>query len=231
MLLLMAVPRRHRPVMISTARICSSCGVAWLADGTAPQAYCSLACSSAAKAVRYARQKRAEWHGRQMPEDIKYAVRIKIAHALNGGYDEDARRLAPETRRAVRERDRDRCVLCEGTGTEIDHIDGPDSSLSNLRLLCSACHRTITEAHLHPVTDDSDLDLWNQLMTRISSEEPTRSCDEPNWNWRAWCATHGLADPETAALLDDDDMEARGDGDDSGYGPDSYWAHSLAKDD
>lgn len=215
----------------STARICSSCGVAWLADGTAPQAYCSLNCSSTAKAVRYGRQKAAEWRGQQMPEDIRYALRIKIAHALNGGYDEDARRLPADTRQAVHNRDRSRCVLCGAPGTEIDHIDGPDSSLTNLRLLCTPCHRTVTEAHLRPVTESRHLELRDAIITRINSPEPIRPCDEPNWNWRAWCRTHGLADPETAQLLDDDDMEARGDGDDSGYGPDSYWAHSMAQDD
>ena len=166
-----------------------------------------------------------------MPEDIKYALRIKIAHALNGGYDEDARRLSPETRQAVRDRDHDRCVLCGDAGTEIDHIDGADDSLVNLRLLCGHCHQTVTEEHLRPITEDRDKVLRDEILARINSEEPMRPCDQPNWNWRAWCAAHGLADPEEAHLLENDDVEARGDGDDSGYGPDSYWAHSMAKDD
>lgn len=217
--------------MTSMARICSNCDVAWLADGTTPQAYCSLACSSTAKAVRYGRQKSAEWRGRQMPEDIKYALRIKIAHALNGGYDEDARRLPPETRQAVRDRDHDRCVLCGDPGTEIDHIDGPDGSLANLRLLCTPCHQTATETHLRPTTQGADVVLRDQILARVSSKEPIRPCDQPKWNWRAWCAAYGLADPEEADLFDEDDVEARGDGDDSGYGPDSYWAHSMSKDD
>lgn len=209
----------------------ANCGLTRLADGTKPTPYCSLSCRSEAKAVRYARQARAEWHDRPMPDEVEYAVGIKIAHALNGGYDEAARRLPPEIRQAVRVRDRSRCVQCQAPGTEIDHIDGPDKNLSNLRLLCSSCHRTVTEAHLQPITDAGHLERRDQLVARINSDEPTRPCDEPNWDWRAWCAAHGLAGPAMIHDDDDDDMGASGDGDDSGYGPDSYWTHSMAKDD
>jgi hypothetical protein len=81
-----------------------------------------------------------------------------------------------------------------------------------------------------PAQAGADLVLRDQILARISSEEPIRPCDQPKCNWRTWCAAHGLADPEEAHLLDDD-MEARGDGDDSGYGPNSYWTHSMSKDD
>ncbi len=122
-------------------------------------------------------------------------------------------------------------MLCEGVGAEIDHIDGPGDELSNLRLLCWLCHRTVTEAHLQPITDRAQLELSDQLQRRVDAVHPERPCDEPGWDWRTWCAGPGLADPGEVLLLDDDDVEPRGLDDDSGYGPDSYFAHAMRKDD
>jgi hypothetical protein len=88
-----------------------------------------------------------------MPKDIVYAIRMKIASAIGGGYDQQARTLRSEVRRAVIERDQGRCVLCGGPGEEVDHIAGPSPELTNLRLLCKSCHRVVTEQHLIPITD------------------------------------------------------------------------------
>jgi 5-methylcytosine-specific restriction enzyme A len=49
-----------------------------------------------------------------------------------------------QTRRAVIARDAGLCTLCGGPGNTVDHIrevrDGGTDALSNLRLICAACH-------------------------------------------------------------------------------------------
>ncbi len=210
--------RKRRVGAISTGRTCASCSTTWLAEGR-PKAYCSPACESTAKAIRYARKKTDEYRGRDLPDDVHYAIRIKIAHAVSGGYDKAARKLTPEVQQAVIDRDRGLCVLCGQLWAEIDHIDGPDSNPSNLRLLCTKCHRGVTEAHLRPITDSATLELRDRLLRRIDAPEPERPCDQPGWDWRNWCAGPGIADPDADAelLLDDDEMEARGTEGGSGY--------------
>ena len=44
-------------------------------------------------------------------------------------------------RKVVIKRDRGKCVWCGEPGNQVDHIErGTDHSLTNLRLLCRACH-------------------------------------------------------------------------------------------
>jgi 5-methylcytosine-specific restriction endonuclease McrA len=216
------LPRKRRAGAISTTRTCPSCGTTWLAEGR-PKAYCSLACTSTAKAIRYARKKTDEYRGRDLPADVRYAIRIKIALALSGGYDKAARNLTQEVRQTVIDRDRGLCVLCGQPWAEIDHIDGPNSNPSNLRLLCKQCHHGVTEAHLRPITDTATLELRDRLLRRIDAPEPERPCDQPGWDWRSWCAGPDIA-PDAELRLDDDETEARGIDDGSGSGAGSRQA-------
>jgi 5-methylcytosine-specific restriction protein A len=53
----------------------------------------------------------------------------------------------PERRLRVLRRDGYRCQECGAPATEVDHVGSPyDHSMSNLRALCSDCHRKRTAA-------------------------------------------------------------------------------------
>jgi hypothetical protein len=154
--------------------------------------FCCLQCKDEAKTVRYARRKNAEYPD-GMPDDIEYAIKIRVAHALSGGYDAVARTLTAATREAVFQRGGGTCVTCGAPGEEIDHIDGPSSDLSNLRLLCAGCHHTVTAQHLTPATDTQAVERLEALLARIDAPVPTRVCDhERTWasQWRAWRTAH-----------------------------------------
>ena len=153
--------------------------------------YCSLRCKDEAKAVRYARAKLAGYETCNMadlPQDVQDAVRMKIAHALAGGYDEQARRLTPALRKAIFD-DESRCVLCGAPGTEIDHIDGPSANPENLRVICRDCHKAVTEERFVPIEDGSrQAKKSSELWLRIGAPRPIRPCDADGWSsiWRAW---------------------------------------------
>lgn len=148
--------------------------------------YCGKACQQTVKAVRYARGAIAR-HGQPRPTDINFAVGIKIAHVLVGGYAEQNRRLPPDVRAAVIARDQGRCTLCQRPGEEIDHIAGDSADPNHLRLLCRPCHRKITQQHLRRIPDGhSALRLHTDLLARIYAPTPLRPCDAENWaqTWR-----------------------------------------------
>jgi hypothetical protein len=52
-------------------------------------------------------------------EEVRYAISIRLAHILGGGYAKDQRRLSPEVRAVVIDRDGGRCRLSGAEGTEI----------------------------------------------------------------------------------------------------------------
>src|SRR5690349_16970443 len=104
--------------------------------------FCGALCRDEAKYVRYYRARLAD--GSIVDEDIREALQVRLAHILSGGYDARLRKLPLDVRRAVFERDAFRCRSCGVQGTEVDHIRGSSSELSNLQLLCSDCHREKT---------------------------------------------------------------------------------------
>lgn len=172
---------------------CANCGefFAWPRD----KAFCSLACWSVADIVRYRRSVQARYPD-GAPDDVAEAVRTKMAHVLGGGYDKKARRLTPARREEVWTRDGGKCVLCGDGGDEIDHIEGPSSELSNLRLLCRPCHSQVTRSHFQPIADD-DLErktLVAEILVRVASPVPLHDCDAPEWSepeaWRRWARAH-----------------------------------------
>jgi 5-methylcytosine-specific restriction endonuclease McrA len=150
--------------------------------------YCSLRCHDIAKAARYTRGL-----FRRDPvafrDGVPYECRIKIAHALSGGYPAARRSVRPSVRAAVMERDGHHCVLCGEPGTDIDHIDGDANEETNLRLLCPPCHQVVTQQRLRPMTDPAMRRAYDAILRRAFTALPERPCDGPGWRtgWRAWC--------------------------------------------
>ena|ERR1700694_4260355 len=98
------------------------------------------------------------------------------------------RDLDADTRNTVVERHGGRYVLCGQAGTEIDHIAGNSSELSNPQLLCHECHTAKTQESFRPIEPGGQADkIWSELMARINSPEPLRERDdEATWpsQWR-----------------------------------------------
>ena len=163
-----------RPTRVELA--CANCGQSFIASTTRVRAYCSGQCKAVADVVRYIRRKRIS-HPGSVPDDIKHAIRIRIAFAPSGGYPAAARIVPKPTRRVVRDREHDRCVLCAAPGQEIDHIDGDSADLDNLRLVCRRCHRDVTARHLHPTQDPAGLSLLARIQLRSMAPRPIRPCD------------------------------------------------------
>ena len=170
---------------------CVNCGRDFL-SGSKLSPNCSLRCKAESKAVRYARKKFAQYPLGQIPADIVEAMKIKYAFAMSGGYDDQARRLSPETRAAVVERDGGICALCGSTGQEIDHIAGASPDLTNLRLLCRDCHLGVTQSHFAPITEEQMKRRMTWLRMREMQPEPMQPCDDVAWEgkWHDWVREH-----------------------------------------
>lgn len=178
------------PSPVSWLQQCANCD-AEFECGQHATPYCSLRCKDLAKAVRYTRgllqRDPAAFRG-----GLPYECRIKIAHALSGGYPGGRRQVPPTVRAEVRIRDGDRCVLCGDAGAEVDHIDGDANTAENLRLLCAPCHRAVTEQRLRPIQDPGMIREYGTIVRRIRSPQPERPCDGPTWSgdWRRWSLAH-----------------------------------------
>ncbi|WP_177212707.1 HNH endonuclease [Geodermatophilus ruber] len=163
---------------------CANCGHDF-ETGARAAPYCSLRCHDVAKAVRDTRGRlRRDPHA--FRDGVPYECRIKIAHALVGGYQSARRAIPPPVRGAVKARDRERCMLCGALGTEIDHINGDSNEAVNLRLLCAPHHREITEQRLRPITDPATKHEYDAILHRALRTRPERPCDAERWDWRAW---------------------------------------------
>jgi 5-methylcytosine-specific restriction endonuclease McrA len=145
--------------------------------------YCSELCTQTAEWVRYAR--RVMRDERANDDEVRYAVSIRLAHILGGGYAKDQRRLSPEVRAAVIERDGGRCRLCGAEGTEIDHIESSSADLANLQLVCRACHRSKTEQMLEPSPQEARL-AGAALWSRVEARQPLRLCDDQEAWRKVW---------------------------------------------
>jgi len=163
---------------------CTNC------DAPVPDAslFCSDLCKEEAKYVRYYREKIAD--GTAERPDIHEALRIKLAHALAGGYDAHARAVPDEVRQVVFVRDNGRCQACGGIGTEVDHIRGDSSDLANLQLLCSECHREKTMQSFERISAETHPELWAKAVAldeRSLADTPARLCDHSDWQdlWRS----------------------------------------------
>lgn len=180
--------KRRRSTVPRWSIDCPNCGTTFAAASHA-KIYCSPRCKSEAKAVRYARHKALEYPD-GLPEDIALALKDKIAHALGDGYDDVARHLTPEIRGAVFQRDRGRCRACGQRGSEIDHIDGPSSELSNLQLLCDSCHNAKTRSRYTPLSTEEQRERARMLHLRMECDVTIVPCDAIDWSEKEWRRTH-----------------------------------------
>lgn len=150
--------------------------------------YCSDLCRDEAKFVRYFRACRSD--GRIDRPDVKDALLIRMAHILSGGYKERERRLPPDVRRAVFERDKGLCQKCSRPGTDVDHIEGSSGDLENLQLICKPCHNEKTKSKLVPLPSEdeeggAEIQAKKEgLLLRVRSPVPQRVCDDEEI-WRA----------------------------------------------
>jgi hypothetical protein len=216
--------------------------------------FCSELCSQTASTIRYWR--RIVRDGRIGQPDVQQAIRTRVAHLLAGGYHEAARRLSPAVRARVWERDGGRCVSCGQPGAEIDHIASDSPDLGNLQLLCADCHQTKTTARMRPASPEQAAEVTALYQARVQPEVPVLLCDDEQGWARQW---RGLKKARRQRLLDlldeagldpgdfrgasraeildaiEDEMDYDDGGwtedDDTGYGPYSYFAHAMAKDD
>lgn len=218
--------------------------------------FCSQACRQEARLVRYWRAVTRD--GRIERDDVADAIHTRVAFVLGGGYHQDERRLPASIHQQVRERDSHLCVSCGNPGEEVDHIDGDSPDLSNLQLLCKECHHAKTAQRFRPASPEEAAAINVMYLTRVEPDLPIRLCDdEQHWRdlWR------GLKNDRRQRLLDDleeegfilDDLHGHTreqmvtmlqdaicnaadnggwteDGD-SGYGPYSYFARVMAKND
>jgi 5-methylcytosine-specific restriction endonuclease McrA len=214
--------------------------------------FCSELCSQTASTIRYWR--RVVRDGRIDQPDVREAVRTRVAHLLAGGYHEAARRLSPAVRARVWERDGGRCVRCGQPGAEIDHIADDSPDLGNLQLLCADCHRAKTAARMRPASQEQAAAVAALYAERVRPDVPALLCDDEQRWQQDWAALKkarrrrlldaleetGL-DPgefrgasraeERDAWADAPDDGGWTEDDDTGYGPYSYFAHAMAKDD
>lgn len=145
-----------------------------------PWLFCGQLCQDTANTIRYWRKTSRSGKFEADP-DVRYAIGIRLAHMLAGGYNSDARRIPLDVRALVIERDRV-CVECGGPGEEIDHIDGDSSDPDNLQLLCKSCHHVKTAKHLVPASQDQSDRIFALLIERVVPDLPAQLCDdEESW--------------------------------------------------
>jgi len=218
--------------------------------------FCAELCRQTAKVIRYWRSISRD--GRIQQADVKLALQTKVAHLLAGGYPERARRLSQAIREEVWHRDQGRCCQCGAPGQEIDHIFGSSPVLHNLQLLCASCHQRKTKEQTVPASAENRRLIGKLQRERVEPKEPTYLCDDQDqWSFRwrelrkqrkerllAELAEHGYRREDFPGysweemwvevqreLADVYDMGGYTPDDDSGYGPYSYFAHAMAKDD
>lgn len=114
-------------------------------------------------------------------EDVAQALRIKMAHALAGGYDPAASYLSRAAREHVIERDGGACVRCSSPGSEIDHIDGDSPDPANLRLhhTCHVGSLCRTAAMRRPCRTLRSMRFFAAITGRVHSPAPARACETP----------------------------------------------------
>ncbi|GAA1263209.1 HNH endonuclease [Arthrobacter pascens] len=222
-----------------------------------PALFCTELCNSIAKDVRYWR-KALRNGSLQDDAETRLVLHTRIAHLLGGGYNAVARTIPAGVRAFVFGRD-EVCVQCGAPGQEIDHIEGDSNDPENLQLLCTDCHRAKTATHFVPATEEQNAFVDRLEQERVMPDEPSQLCDDemfwqqverilrPERINRIRYAATGF-NPDTSVQLVDqiralkyrrpgfddsleDDHSARGLDDDSGYGPDSYFAKAMARDD
>jgi 5-methylcytosine-specific restriction endonuclease McrA len=217
--------------------------------------FCSSWCRETADVVRYWRGTIRDGRLEKDPLVLQ-AIRTQVAFLLIGGYDRLGRALSTKVKADVRERDSGLCRECGKPGTEIDHIAGSSGDLANLQLLCGECHRAKTAQNLAPAPADKAALIQLLFLARVVPDEPTLLADDQvawrhRWQGlkrarkqrlidrmegmgiettglRSWA---DLVEVYEDCLADDIDGVGGTDDFDGGYGPNSYFARAMAKDD
>jgi 5-methylcytosine-specific restriction endonuclease McrA len=170
-----------------TGPLCFNCDAAM----EKPDLFCGELCTQEASFVRYVRNVRQQ--DREKDEDIEYVIRVRMAHILNGGYPEKEREIPPAVRQQVIARANGICEAkeCGKPGTDIDHIRGNSSDLTNLQYLCKECHAKKTAAVLKKLTPDHP--RYDEFMVKITAlrrrytaNKPLRPCDDHETWSKAW---------------------------------------------
>ena len=168
-----------------------------------PQLYCSERCQQTAEIIRYTRRSRRDGRG-DLDPGVEEAIQIRVALILGGGYPHRERRLTPDIRHEVFERDGRLCQKCGATGAEVDHIESNSPALDNLQLLCRACHVAKTRANMEPI-DPEDTDtmaMADAIRRRMGATLPERICDDDESWPQVW----------SGLLKQARDLHTRGDG-------------------
>lgn len=174
------------PTLIELAqnRVCPNCEKKLITT----KLFCSELCQQEAITVRYCRRITRD-DQRCQKHDIQEGIGIRLLMLLGGGYPAMARKLSPEVRTQILERDSHVCRICGDPATEIDHINSSSNDFDNLRAVCKHCNLELAINRAKIVTMESDPNLFlsieqyvANLATRIASPKPLKICDdEINW--------------------------------------------------
>ena len=169
---------------------CQNCGnVLDTLTRQAGKLFCGEKCQQTASAVRYGRSAKRDGRYYTNP-DVREALRMQINQIISGGYPEQARRLLPQQREFIFQRDGGICTCteshvngpshegrCGAEATTIDHISSSSSDPSNLRAMCKPCNMARFYDHAKPAGPEQQAEA-NAIRARINAELPTRIADD-----------------------------------------------------
>lgn len=186
-------PKRKSGTSRIQAHPCANCARQVVAP-TVRKVYCSDLCSQVASWIRYFQKAKAD--GRILLPDVREAIGIRLAFIAGGGYAETARRLPPELRDAIAQRDGGVCRECGAPGSDIDHIYGSSAEPANLQLLCRECHNVKTQRSV-VAAETALVEAVHRPIQRRALESPHRQpCDSIEWQFGLW--TKGALEVPTA---------------------------------
>jgi len=130
-----------------------------------------------------------------------------------------------------------------------DRKRAPLEIASNLQLLCTACHRAKTEASMVPASDEHIAFVAELEYGRVAPDVPVLLCDDDAWD----SVRRELKSARRERLLDQlndlgyqrsdfrgltwsqmwEEIDPMGEDEvgEAGYGPDSYFARAMQRDD
>ena len=104
-----------------------------------------------------------------------------------GGYPAAERKISPELREQIFERDGYKCLKCGKAAEQIDHIKGSSNDPQNLASLCADCNREKAFKTAVPATkqqSDQIDQMLEDMAKRIASPKPLLLCDDYE-HWRS----------------------------------------------